>query len=513
MSVTGYLALYTTLFGWQQYNNLWEIVVGTGLIYLPFIAIILSSVIPSFLGKESAQAAHTALRRLFVAILSAFLVIAFAAVPMIPLDAKVLHFDPLCTANTDPAIPGHTGTTYDNAFSVPLGVKVPILWYLVMAVANGVTHAANSGLSCSPINYRQLHSELNLAHIQDPQLKSEVNQFYRSCYEPAYTNYLSGNLNETQQDAIAAAIKKYGNQDTTWLGSNIFLNVPGFYDNQKANAPVKGFPYNPSRDFEEGQKGSPQWGEPDCKTWWQDSNQGLRKRLVNALPPSFLQALIHLGSNSQSMQDTAVKGLITHSFPTGISDFYRGFESYNDNNTQSDYISRFLGGTVGTLWHGLSFFPELHLLENALPVIQAILLCAIYAFLGLAIVFSSFRISFCVSGSVFLFSVIFCSYIWHLVQWLDNSLIPALFPSSDMILGLQEVLSTGSGNINGMFINMIIAGAYIVLPLFWMGMMTWASFNVGNTISGFLNPMSAPAKAAGAKAGTAGTQVGTSAML
>lgn len=30
MSVTGYLALYTTLIGWQQYQNLWGLVVDTG---------------------------------------------------------------------------------------------------------------------------------------------------------------------------------------------------------------------------------------------------------------------------------------------------------------------------------------------------------------------------------------------------------------------------------------------------------------------------------------------------
>ena len=300
MSVTGYLALYTTLLGWQQYNNLWDIVVGTGIIYLPFLGIIASTVIPPFLSSQADGAAHIALRRLFVTILSAFLVIAFAAVPLFPLDAKVLHFDPLCSPNARIATPGNTGTTFDNSFSVPVGVKVPLLWYIVMAVSNGVTHAANAGLSCSPINYRQLHSELNLAQIQDPQLKADVAHFYRACYEPAYTNYMSGNLTPTQQEQINEQLKKYGQRDTTWLGSNVFLNVPGFYDSQKATKPVSGFPYNQTRDFEEGQVGTPTWGEPDCKTWWFDNNHGLRERLVNALPPSFLNSADPFGSQYRS---------------------------------------------------------------------------------------------------------------------------------------------------------------------------------------------------------------------
>ena len=206
------------------------------------------------------------------------------------------------------------------------------------------------------------------------------------------------------------------------------------------------------------------------------------------------------------MKDTAIQSLISHSFNLSLEDAARGYESLNDN-VSGDTISR-IAGVIGTLWHGATFFPELHLLMNALPIIQGILLLALYTFLALAIPFSSYRIGFCVGGSIVMFSVIFCSYIWHLVHWVDSSLIPALFPSTDMMMGLQEVLSsTGSGSgffTNALLINMVIGTAYIVLPLFWMTMMTWAGFKAGSTISGALSPMSAPAKAAGSKAGRCG---------
>ncbi|HEX4045128.1 MAG TPA: conjugal transfer protein TraG N-terminal domain-containing protein, partial [Gammaproteobacteria bacterium] len=251
MSVTGYLALYTTLLGWQQYNNLWQIAVGTGLIYLPFIGIVLKSAIGPFTSMGAKDAAQIAVRRLVLNVISALFVIVFAAVPTVLLDPKVLHYDPLCTESTKSATPGDTGTTYDNAFPVPTGVKVPILWYFIMAFSNGITHAANVGLPCSPINYRALHSELDTSSIQDPALKQEIVQFYNDCYVPAYSTYLSGQANNEKQAQIDNSLEKHGAEDIGWLGSQTLLQINGFYDARSATAPVKGFPFDLARDIEE----------------------------------------------------------------------------------------------------------------------------------------------------------------------------------------------------------------------------------------------------------------------
>jgi hypothetical protein len=82
MSVTGYLALYTTLLGWQQYQNLWGIAVDTGLIYLPFIVIILKTTLEPFTSMGAKDAAQIAVRRMTSQVLSAFMIILFAAEPI-----------------------------------------------------------------------------------------------------------------------------------------------------------------------------------------------------------------------------------------------------------------------------------------------------------------------------------------------------------------------------------------------------------------------------------------------
>lgn len=504
MTVTGYLALYTTVLGWQQYNNLWELAVGTGIIYLPFVSIILSNTFGPFTSMGAKDAAQIAVRRLTLQIMSAFFVIAFAAAPTINLDPKVLHYEPLCNKDAKNATPGHTGTTYDNSFNVPTGVKVPLFWYLVMAISNGITHAASQSTPCAPLDLRTLHTQLDTSTIQDPRLKQEVSQFYSDCYAPAYSTYMSGNLPASQESQIEQSLNKNGKEDVAWLGSQTFQNISGLYDAVKATKPVDGFAFDAKRDVEAGQVANHSAnGQPNCKEWWSDPTNGLSTKLKQAFPPSFTQQLMHLG-NPQKAQDVALKKLITHSFGDNqtLGDKVRGYESLNDNMS-GDYVSRFVGAQLGIIYEKFSYYPKLHLLINALPVIQGSLLFAIYAFLALAIPFSSYRINFCVSGAVVLFSLIFCSYIWHLVGWLDTYLIQALYPSVDGIAGLGILSDIG---MNQTLVDMIIGTLYVLLPILWMSVMGWAGFQAGQQISNLVTSMTEPAHRAGAAGGNIATK-------
>ena len=503
MTVTSYLALYTTLLGWQQYQNLWGLVVGTGLIYLPFIGIILKSVVGPFTSMGAKPAAQIALRRLFLNVMVALLVIAFAAVPAVNLSPKILHYQPLCVPNAKVATPGNTGTTYDNAFNVPTGVKVPVLWYIVMAFSNGFTHAANIGLSCAPIDYRALHSQLALAKVQSPKLQKEISRFYTECYVPAYSKYMGGNFSDAGQGQINQILKEYGNQDLGWLGSRVLLNVSGFYDAIRANSPVAGFPYDSTRDAEEGQvTDHSKWGSPSCQVWWSDASNGLRAKLVKTLPVNLLQEIIHFGHKTPEMEDAAIRTLITHSSTQSLQDGVRGYESLNDDNPNG-YASGFVGtilGDVGVAMHSFTFVPKLHLLINALPILQATLLFAVYVFLALAIPFSSYRMNFCIAGTFVIFSLIFCSFIWHLVAWFDHFLIQALYPHLFEVEAMGGVLGA-QYNINMSFVNMVVGTLYLILPMAWMSVMSWAGFHFGGQITSMMKPMSSDADASGSSGG------------
>jgi hypothetical protein len=487
MTVTGYLALYTTLLGWQQYESLWQIAVQTGLIYLPFISLLLSSTLVPFTSAPVGEAGLVALKRVLLQLLTAFLVMAFAATPMMPLDPKVLHVETLCQSD-EANTPGHTKTTYDKSFPVPTGVKIPLFWYGVMAVSNGITHAANSVLPCSAIDYRALHTQLETTPIQEPKLKQAVSQFYTDCYLPAYSQYL-------HQD-----VGKDNKSEVDWLGSKHFLEQPGFYDSFQAHQSVPGFRFNKTRDIESAQLSHPPIdGNPTCKEWWEDPKQGLHTQLKKALPATFWQKLTTAGGDQQVLEDATIKTLLTQEAKSAsLSEKLRGYESLNDN-VSGHYLSRFVGAPLGVAYETLSFYPKLHLLMNALPVIQGSLLFAMYAFLALGLVFSSYRISFCVTGAVMIFSVIFCSFIWQVVQWFDTILIQALYPSLGNVPGMGLLNAVQLPN--QLFVDMIIGTLYVVLPLLWLSIMGWAGFHAGHQIGALMGAMGHPANRSGEQAG------------
>jgi hypothetical protein len=503
MGVTSYLSLYTTLLGWEQYQNLWSIMTTTGLVYLPFLGILVTSCVMPFTSMGAKDAAVIAVRRMTLNVIGALFIIALAGVPTVNLAPTVLHYEPLCQVNSTVATPGHTGTTYDNAFSVPTGVKVPILWYLVMAVSNGVTHAANVGLSCDPIDYRDLHNTLNVAQITDTTLKQSVVNFYNQCYVPSKSRYLGSNLTQNQQSLIQTYVNKYGKEDASSLGSQIFLNVQGFYDSFHAMQPVTGFAFSPSRDAVQGQvSGHSQWGEPMCNEWWSDPSHGLATQLLAVLPSNVTGAMNGLSGVDQiNAQQAAFKTLIQQSFNQSFEDEARGYESLEDN-MKGDYITRFVGEPIGIGLESLTFYPKLHLLINALPIIQASLLFALTVFIAIGLPFSSFKMSFCITVSIVFFSLIFCSFIWHLVAWFDNHLIAALYPSRfDLTSVISGVLTASDDTPNARFVDMIIGTLYVVLPLVWMTVMSWASVNVGSGLMGSMGTMGQPANSAGSQAG------------
>ncbi|MBX9706202.1 MAG: conjugal transfer protein TraG N-terminal domain-containing protein [Gammaproteobacteria bacterium] len=503
VSVTGYLALYTTLIGWAQYQNLWALMVGTGLVFLPFIGIIMKCFLEPFESQEPKSAAVIALRRLMIQTVGALLIIEFCCVPTVTLSPTVLHFEPSCVQNPQIATPGHTGTTYDNQFQVPTGVQVPVLWYLVMAVSNGFTHAASEGLTCSPIDYQDLQDQLDLSRINSAPLKQETISYYNDCYIPAYSKYMSGNLTDQEQSMITNDQTEYGKDDLGWLGSQTFLSIPGFYDSFSAREPITGFTFDPTRDQYEGQVSdhSP-WGQPDCKSWWITPEIGLHARLEQALPPSYLQAINPL-ENKEVIADQGVRSLITHSFDPGMSDtsdIPRGYESLNDDNNSQWYVEA--TSYIGIASHEFIYYPALYLIINALPVIQALLLLAIYALLAIMIPFSSYKLHFIVTGSAIIFAITFWSYLWQFVSYINNELIGALYPSdADHIIPSWHALLQGGSGIDARFIHFIAGTMYIALPLLFLVLASWAGLTISNAIMGAVDNMKTPVSSAGQAGG------------
>ncbi len=78
MSVDSYLELFTTLFGWAFYNVLWDVLVGTGIVYLPFLGVLIDNWREPAEGGEFGTVTGLSLRRMEIELFIALLVVVMA---------------------------------------------------------------------------------------------------------------------------------------------------------------------------------------------------------------------------------------------------------------------------------------------------------------------------------------------------------------------------------------------------------------------------------------------------
>ncbi|MEO8964699.1 MAG: conjugal transfer protein TraG N-terminal domain-containing protein [Gammaproteobacteria bacterium] len=469
IGVQSFPELYTMLMGWNLYDKMWNLLTQTGIAYLPFIGIILRNVTQSYLAHR--DTGQISLRRMEVDLITTLLLILFAASPCVPLSAHALSYSPVCGAEQGKTYyTGDTGTTYDKAFSIPTNdVTVPIWWYVVISVSEGMTNAANTMVGCVP-NLRKMVTQVDMTKISDPEVKQELQDFETMCYVPARIQFNQDKQtkNITHLDHIDNNVKEYGVEDTEWVGSHGFTDV--YYQNLRATRPIPGFSYDASQDInaDSNQKNPPAYGTPSCSEWWNDSQYGLKNRLYQVLPKSFFDEFKNY-LNDAKTHDDVVKRIISNNA--------NGFD--NANATIGDNGYSHIVSALGIWFHQMEEYPKLYAASQAAPIMQALLLLMIYVFLPFTLIFSNYRASSFVTGAMLIFSVIFWGFIWHLVSWTDNALMQALYSDWFVKQGAGATLA-----------DMIIASLVIFSPIFWfifMGAMGIAVGDIASSLSMGIN--------------------------
>lgn len=464
IGVQSYPELYTMLLGWSLYDQIWDVLAQSGLAYLPFIGILLRNMARPYTSQETKDAGSTSLRRMEVDFIGTLLLIFFGVSPAFLLNPSLVSHTPLCPVEgrSDTVHPGNTGTTYDSAFSVPTNeIRVPIGWYAVIALSEGMTSAANTMVACVP-NLRSMVTQANMARITDPELKQEVAQFERDCFIPARTQYLADtHTNAATISIIHSNQSQYGNDDTEWAGSHGLTQA--YYQNLKASQPVRGFSYNPAQDINSDfhKDDPPEYGTPTCDQWWGDNQNGLKVRLQNLMPSKYWNRFSSILASDKTKDDLLKRILFNHT----------GYDKAND--MIGDFGYSHLTAGLGEWFQQLDTYPKLYAATQAAPIIQALLLLMVYAFLPLALVFTGYKPEAFVSGAVIIFSLIFWSFIWHLVSWTDTTLMNALYGN--------HWFSHQSPNAS--LVDMMTGTLIIIAPLFWFSFMGSMGVTAGNLVA------------------------------
>jgi len=465
IGVQSYPELYTMLLGWQLYDQIWDILAKTGLAFLPFIGIVLRNIAQPYASQETKDAGSTSLRRMELDFLITLFLIFIAVSPAIKLDPKVVSYTPVCQTEGKQTTyhPGDTGTTYDKAFTIPSGdLRVPIWWYAVIAMSEGITAGANTLVACAP-HLREMVATVNMAKITDPELKQEVQQFQQDCYIPARTQYMADvHAQSSTITTINNLVSQYGTADTEWPGSRSFSQT--YYQNQRASQPIKGFAYQPSQDInaDTNADNPPAYSTPTCDTWWNDSQSGLKNKLTTLLPPDFVQQYDPYHQRDPKQQDDMLKQILFTN--TGYD---------KANNTIGDVSYSHVAAGLGAWLQAAEGYPKIYAAAQAAPIIQAMLLLMVYAFLPLVLVFTGYKPSSFISGAVIIFSLIFWSFIWQLVTWTDNAMISALYG--------DELFSHASPN--AVLADVTMGMMIVVAPLFWFSFMGTMGVVAGDLVS------------------------------
>lgn len=514
MGVNSYAEIFTTLIGWHMYNVIWDVLASTGIVFVPFVAMIVSHWRTAFIDGEEAGGASAGLRALELDVYIGLFVLMLAGVPtsLTALNrSAVFYAPPATTANPSPTTA--TGASPQSTFGMTLSgtppvVNVPVWWYSVMAVSSGVTTAIVSGAGLSLDDVRRVTDAAKHASVDSPQLRHELQRFYNECYIPARTRFLGA----PASPAANAAITTYGVDDPEWIGSHVFRDDPDLYGALYADREVPGWAVDPTRDADRvGHPVPPTWGRPTCKEWWEGSasGQGLRTRLVGAAAStSDLDALVTTFGASLSAErraDLVAQTLLDKTKLAVTSEPYVPANSGAFKEAVSSTAAA-IAGFITTIFTWLATA----VLKPSLPFIQALLLMGIYMLMPFVMVFSSYSLLTLIYGAIAIFTIKMWSVLWFVTDFLDDKLALAIYPDANSALSALSSFFRIGDPTKAMLLNLVVMAMYLALPALWSGLMAMVGIRVGSALATPMEKAATPTTRAGDRAGSL---VGSAASL
>lgn len=515
MTVDTPLALYTTLFGWQFYNTIWDALVGSGIAFLPFLGMLIDNFVESRTDGDLTEARpRIAVTRVETQLILMMLVIVLAAQPnaltslspttvsWVPPPSILNNLEAVVTVDANDVADQHTYG--DNGFSGYAGltaVPVPFWWYAVQAVSQGLNRAIVDEFPRAE-GIRDVDQVARLINISDPALRAETSDFYTQCYVPARSRF----------DAERPNIGATPAEDTQWIGSNYF--TVNYYDEIRAAQSVKDFPYQAGRDTEWPTATAPSNGKPFCNDWWVGTTgPSLRERLLDQVDVStvgfgggFLPMLAAATGGlltGAAAEEVAIRKLLSNSPPAFSNQDFR--EARQSNGLTA--FGKNMTAEVGTLGAATFFNIATDVLLFGAPMVQPLLLLGIFALLPFGMVASSYSLRFMVIGAVAIFAINFWTVLWYIAGWVDDQLIKSMWPDVGVIESFfmsDQFLGT-SGMAKRSMLDMVTASMYFVFPVLFTAIMVWAGIRGAGAVDKFSGSLTrgAVGKAAGSAEGAA----------
>ena len=435
METGSYLELALTNYSWYVANGLAEILVSSGLIYLPILWIAYRNWSETVRSQEAKAAAPVSLRRMEQDVAIVFLTLIFAFLPAVPVEVNDITYRPPGAAAGQTVTASDPDLPYTGSASLQQ-IKLPVLWWSVHQLASGFTKvftlAVNSFGDAGHI--RAITLTIDHAKVEDPRTRAELAQFDRDCYLPALAQY------ETDQSASDLP---------TWRGAEVFFET-GYYGAMVPQTEVSSWSniYSWAAD---------DYG-PTCAEWWNHPTNGLLVQIYNNIVKAWkddgnnsIEAKIYQNAKpgSTQMKYVVKRHLLTEPPPN----------SNQGGSTDGSFapIAAFFGTSLS--------YPiirtGMYVVKLGLPMIQALVLACIYIALPLLTPFAALRPGLLLSLATAIFAVKFLTGIWALAAFFDERMIDFMYPDNPLLAG-------SGGTSADMVLGIITSLSFIGLPVIWL---------------------------------------------
>lgn len=490
------------MLGWLIQNALWDVFTQTGLAAIPFIALIVSEWYRARQeGDDEGNKGVLSVNRIETRLYAMALVFLFTCQPILTMQLTTVDSDLQRSqqCGTRQISAGQWGESTLNSLDgkVP---SIPVWWAFVHAVSHGVTGAAVAAIPCST-DFQSIRTELDLTTIEDPVLQREVGEFQLSCFGPA--------RNRLFQES--GSVDSNRSQDVDWIGSNYFLETPGYYDSFHAGRPVQGFPYNETRDASRPNTGPGQDGYPTCSEWWSAGGVGLRDRLHDQVDTGLWDSVRSVFSNSDA-EDYVIRRMVSPRSGAANGNLNQASVGYRD----LDGGSGFWGATVtaGALLGGgmtaLPFQSGMDMLKQALPMVQSILVMAVVICLPFVMLISGYSFKVAGVATFGLFATWFLTFWWEVARWMSSNLVELIYKSD---AAKMSWLSAANNMYDRMVLMFVEGTMYMVLPALWVGVLGWAGMSIGGAVGQSVNKGTQDAQGAGKTGGSKGQSIASGGKL
>ena len=500
MGVSSHLEFITVLFGWVMYDNVWSVLSDTGIVYAPFIVIVLRNIMDARKGgDDEGSAAIQSLKKNEVDVVVAIVVMVAAAVPFTDVElGQMSYVRPTidCAvaakieAREEPGV--IRGDSADAAYGASLATldgqtgRIPLWWGFVHTVSKAMVSGVMAAIPCTH-DVTGMATRLGGAAVDDGELIREVANFRIDCHQRA-VSCVMGHSRCKWQPGLRNPSWNEAMSNRGYMGWRKFVESPGFYPSFQSRNPVEGWPAEPDgrdRGYESG------GGHPTCAEWWADAARGLRGRLLASIPAEFRDELIYdpgallreefADWTDEEREDHVLRTALAEarkaaktragstSLDPGLGETWAARENWLGGmmSVTGEALMDFGAGAMAALGGVLKAPGNIAAgmaIREGMPMFLALLLMVFVTVLPVLMVFSRYEPGTLLVLTLVFFGLQFVYVLWGLAFWVDQHLYAAMAGS-----GISPISSPIQAGVM-LWMQRFL---YLVFPMIWLAGLGW----------------------------------------